>query len=96
MFIHSRDVLFAGEDFHDYANVKCAGATSFYPDNWQFESADEENKLEPEPPINQPVGETFEDRFMYEVQQLGPYRDRRAPRRFDKECNIVSLTSDID
>ena len=96
VFIRSRDVVFAEEEFHDFTNEKCANADSFYPDSWQSESAEEENQPQPEPPITQPVGETFEDRFMYDLQQLGPQRDRRAPRRFDEECNIASLTTDID
>ncbi|KAK3749555.1 hypothetical protein QZH41_007287 [Actinostola sp. cb2023] len=44
-----------------------------------------------------PVGRTYEDTFIEEVQNLGP-RQRRPPRRFrDDSCLLVdSLTSEID
>ncbi len=42
------------------------------------------------------MGETFEDPFMQEVQQLEQQWERRAPRRFVEECNTVSLTSEMD
>ena len=43
------------------------------------------------------MGESYEERFMREVQQLEPQRNRRPPRRFDDEqCYAMSLTSDID
>ena len=42
------------------------------------------------------MGETYEYRFMQEVQQLGPLRECKATRRLIEECNTVSLTSDID
>ena len=44
----------------------------------------------------QAVGETFEDQFMREVEQLRPHRNRRPPRRLFEECYATSLTADID
>eukprot|EP00794_Sanderia_malayensis_P011569 gene11569-biopygen9240 len=96
VFIRSRDVVFAEEEFHSFSNKESDDGDLIYPDGWQSERAEEENQPQPEPLINQPVGETFEDRFMHDVQQLGPQRDRRAPRRFYEECNTVSMTIDID
>ena len=97
-FVRSRDVVFAEEDFHDFVNERSANTDFFYPKTLinQSESAEEGNQPEPDTLINQPVGETYEDRFMQEVQQLGPLRKRKAPRRLIEECNVVSLTSDID
>ena len=95
-FVRSRDVVFAEEDFHDFVNERSVNTDLFYPDGRQSESAEEGNQPEPETLINQPVGETYEDHFMQEVQQLGSLRERKAPRRLIEECNTVSLTSDID
>ena len=95
-FVRSRDVVFAEEDFHDFVNERSVNTDLFYPDGRQSESAEEGNQPEPEMLINQPVGETYEDHFMQEVQQLGSLRERKAPRRLIEECNTVSLTSDID
>ena len=97
-FVRSRDVVFAEEDFHYFVNERSVNTDFFYPETLinQSESAEEGNQPEPETLINQPVGERKEDRFMQEVQQLGPLRKRKAPRRLIEECNVVSLTSDID
>eukprot|EP00794_Sanderia_malayensis_P002818 gene2818-3255_t len=76
------------KDFHDFTTEKSVNTELFYPDGWQSESAEEGHQPEPELVINQPVGETYEDRFMQEVQQLGQSRERRAPRRLvEEECN---------
>ena len=80
-FMRSRDVMFAEEDFHDFVNERFVNTDLFYPDGWQSESAAEGNQPELETLINQPVGETYEDRFMQEVRQLRPLRERKAPRR---------------
>ena len=95
-FVRSRDVVFAEEDFHDFVNERSVNTDLFYPDGRQSESAEEGNQPEPETLINQPMGETYEDRFMQEVQRLGPLGERKAPRRLIDECNTVNLTSDID
>ena len=95
-FVQSNDVVFAEEDFHDFVNERFVNTDLFFPDGWQSESAEEGNQPEPEMLINQPVGERYEDRFMQEVQQLGPLRERRASRRLIEEYSVVSLTSDID
>ena len=43
------------------------------------------------------VGETYEETFMRQVDNLGPNRQRRAPNRFHPDsCNLTeSLTNDI-
>ena len=43
------------------------------------------------------VGETYEETFMRQVDNLGPKRQRRAPNRFHPDsCNLIeSLTNDI-
>ena len=44
---------------------------------------------------NQPVGASYEENFMREVEQLG--RERRRPARFDEECHVASnLTANIN
>jgi hypothetical protein len=43
------------------------------------------------------VGETYEDTFMQEVQNLNPQRERRPPVRFDEELYAAdNLTADIN
>eukprot|EP00794_Sanderia_malayensis_P017095 gene17095-18816_t len=80
------------KDFHDFTTEKSVNTELFYPDGWQSESAEEGHQPEPELVINQPVGETYEDRFMQEVQQLGQSRERRAPRRLvEEECNTKAF-----
>ena len=43
------------------------------------------------------VGETYEETFMRQVNNLGPKRQHRAPNRFHPDsCNLIeSLTNDI-
>ena len=46
---------------------------------------------------NQPVGASYEENFMREVEQLGRERRRRPLARFDEECQVASnLTADIN
>ena len=46
---------------------------------------------------NEPVGVTYEERFMNEVQNIGERRQRRPPQRFDEECYIANdLTAEIN
>ena len=46
---------------------------------------------------NQPVGETYEDNFMREVNNLNPRRERRPPVRYDEEMYVADdLTADIN
>ena len=44
------------------------------------------------------VGETYEETFMRQVDNLGPKRQRRAPNQFHPDsCNLIeSLTNDIN
>lgn len=43
-----------------------------------------------------PVGETYEDNFMREVENLNPRRQGTPPARFDEDLYIVdNLTADI-
>ena len=46
---------------------------------------------------NQPVGGTYEDNFMREVNNLNPRRERRPPARYDEEVYAADdLTADIN
>ena len=51
----------------------------------------------PEPAHHhQPVGETYEETFMRNVENLNPQRRRRPPARYDEELyNVEDLTADI-
>ena len=51
----------------------------------------------PEPAHHhQPVGETYEETFMRNVENLNPQRRRRPPARYDEELyNVEDLTADV-
>ena len=47
------------------------------------------------PNEEEPVNRTYEDKFMEEVQNLGPTRQRRKPSRFEDD-NWIFVSSEID
>ena len=80
-FIRSRYVIFAEQTIHDLSTEKTLRS---YPNGWQSENPIENESLyedDDNAENNPPMGEAFEDQFMREVEQLGPQRSRRPPRR---------------
>ena len=71
------------------------------PDEENDGNTDDE-QMEPDNDVepirhNQPVGATYEENFIREVEDLGPQRQRRRPARFDEECYAADdLTADIN
>ncbi len=56
---------------------------------------DDEDDVEVNVPVpyNRPVGATYEDNFMLEVENLNQQRERRPPRRYDEE--LYNCTEDL-
>ena len=92
--IRSRDVIFDEKKFNEFNSKHSSKPSSdfYYPASVADEKdADDQVADEHVIPVpvrenrNQPVGETYEDTFMQEVQNLNPQRERRPPVRFDEE-----------
>jgi hypothetical protein len=105
-FIRSRDVIFDEKKFNEFNSKNSSKPSSdfYYPASVADEKdADDQVAVEHVIPVpvrenrNQPVGETYEDTFMQEVQNLNPQRERRPPVRFDEELYAADdLTADIN
>ena len=109
----SRNVLFLEDKFDHFgkkpeSSVKpdLNGVSQIDVEN-DFVPELTEEKIPVERENVQPVGatistnereRTYEDKFMTEVRNLGPVRERKAPLRFQDEiCNMVfPLTSEVD
>ena len=105
VFIRSRDVVFDEGKFHEFD-----GEQSSKPNSEQFQfdpftvnsddvddqqDAVENNIPDPAQQHNQPVGATYEENFMRNVENLDPQRQRRPPARFDELYAAEDLTADI-
>jgi hypothetical protein len=105
-FIRSRDVIFDEKKFNEFNSKHSSKPSSdfYYPASVADEKdTDDQVAVEHVIPVpvrenrNQPVGETYEDTFMQEVQNLNPQRERRPPVRFDEELYAADdLTADIN
>ena len=106
-FVRSRNSTFYENNFHSFeqGNLRCdksAVLHDFNENDEPIDTAAEPVALEniPEPAENfQPVGATYEETFMRQVQNLGTERQRKPPQRFHLEgCFAVteSLTAEID
>ena len=106
-FVRSRNVIFYENNFHSFeqGNLRCDKNAVFHDfdeNDEPIDTAVEPVALEniPEPAEKfQPVGATYEETFMRQVQSLGTERQRKPPQRFHPEgCFAVteSLTAEID
>jgi hypothetical protein len=111
-FVRSRDIVFQERTFHDFKLKE--NSEFYHEDNRNPESSEIDAIIDPNdhneeivndgveivPPVqcNRPVGATFEDNFMREVENLNPQRQRRPPRRYDDEVYNCTedLTADIN
>ena len=113
-FVRSRDIILQERTFHDFESKEnlevydedevnpessVVGAI-IDPNDHAKEGANDDVEVDvPVPELNNhPMGETYEDNFMREVQNLNLQRERRPPRRFDDEVYNCSedLTADIN
>ena len=106
-FVRSQNVIFYENNFHSFeqGNLRCDKNAVFHDfdeNDEPIDTAVEPVALEniPEPAEKfQPVGATYEETFMRQVQNLGTERQRKPPQRFHPEgCFVVteSLTAEID
>ena len=113
MFLRSRDVVFLEREFHDFdckdsgtsvfdCMLKNHVEVEAHDNSGEQNQADqghlEEHGEDVEPlHLNQQVGETYEENFIRNAEQLGAKRQRKPPTRFDEECYVASdLTADIN
>ena len=112
LFLRSRNVIFHEDKFHDFQsnNVNNEKDIIFQELNESGDGIElSDNAIEPTIPqvqpvlteqlvVNsEPVGATYEETFMRQVNALGPQRQRNVPQRFHPDSCFVteSLTSDI-
>ena len=112
LFLRSRNVIFHEDKFHDFQSNNVNNEKDIIL-NELNESGDgielSDNAIEPTIPqvqpvlteqlvVNsEPVGATYEETFMRQLNALGPQRQRNVPQRFHPDSCFVteSLTSDI-
>ena len=111
-FIRSRDVIFDETKFHNFTSEQSINQESNveYLVNESVElpyvvqsNNENDNVVQNEIPEpvpenrNQPVGGTYEENFMREVNNLNPRRERRPHVRYDEEVYVADdLTADIN
>ena len=111
-FIRSRDVIFDETQFHNFTSEQSINQKSNFEylvnesvelpyvvqNNNENDDVVQNEIPEPVPDNrNQPVGGTYEDNFMREVNNLNPRRERRPPVRYDEEVYAADdLTADIN
>ena len=109
-FIRSKNILFFEDKFHNFElNEESNKRELVYHEANEINGPTEIPVVEDQPIVqSQPVeptvaqndelvGETYEETFMRQVDNLGPKRQHRAPNRFHPDsCNLIeSLTNDI-
>ena len=107
-FIRSRNVLFYEQKFHDFElnDEKVVFHEIYESDLDNIEQPINSVEVEPTVPQNvpqqemnvQPVGVTYEETFMRQVDNLSSKRHRNPPQRFHPDgCLIAdSLTNEVD
>lgn len=110
-FIRGRDVMFAEKKFYEFSKDSSAQPKSFYypeedksievqekqPENDEGDQIVDDMNVNENAVPGQQVGESYEERFLRETENLNAKRIRRPPRRFDDECYIAdNLTEDVD
>ena len=111
-FIRSRDVIFDETKFHNFTSKQSINQESNFEylvnesvelpyvvqNNNENDDVVQNEIPEPVPENrNQPVGGTYEDNFMREVNNLNPRRERRPPVKYDEEVYAADdLTADIN
>ena len=103
-FLCNRDVVFDEGKFRDfkekelsYSNVHLINHVIFYDEqNDENEVAGQDHMKD-----NAPVGETYEERFLREIETLPAKRQRKTPQRLIEEeidycCISDAITADID
>ena len=111
-FVRSRHIIFQERTFHNFKSKESlefydedevspessvVGAI-IDPNDRAEEVGNDDVEVDVPVPNNHPVGATYEDNFMREVQNLNPQRERRPPQRYDDEVYNCSedLTADIN
>ncbi len=111
-FVRSRDIIFQERTFHNFKSKEnqefyhkddlegsVVGAI-INPNDRGEEVVNDDDDVEVNVPVpyNRPVGATYEDNFMREVENINQQRERRPPRRYDEELYNCTedLTADIN
>ena len=107
-FVRSKDVVFYENKFHDFETVtkeliirEDISEEKLNDNHEGNHDAEDQNHVPELPEIESeenlpPVGASYEETFMKQVQNLGIKRQRQAPTKFSPdECNLTeSLTAD--
>ena len=112
-FLRSRNVLFQEDKFHNFEGSNQSKSNIVFHDFYKADLDDDkaiydnneaddnrdiiEHNEQPNG-IPQPVGATYEERFMEEVRNLGPKRQHKVPERFNQDNCFLSesFEEDID